>query len=211
MDPKESVPMPIAETTQVRPHVHKPRSFERLLGRTKFSDDLLRDHFTLYQGYVKKLNEISEKLGAADRSTANYSFDAYSELKRRESVPYNGTVLHELYFENLAEPGKTKVSEGAKHALEEAYGSVDAWIQDMKAACLSAPGWALTVFDPLSGRLRTDLVSSEHHVGVFANTKIIVAFDGWEHAYARQFGVKKADYVTAFFESFNWECFDKRM
>jgi Fe-Mn family superoxide dismutase len=194
-----------------RPYVHEAKNYERLLGKTKFSDDLLRDHFTLYQGYVKKLNEVSEKLRAADPSTPNYSFNEWSELKRREPVPYNGTVLHELYFDNLAEPGKTRASDKTKSMIEEAYGSVDGWIADMKAACLSAPGWALTVLDPLSGRLRTDLVSSEHHVGVFAGAKVIVAFDGWEHAYARQFGIKKPDYVTAFFESFDWECFDRRI
>jgi superoxide dismutase, Fe-Mn family len=196
--------------TQAR-YVHQPKNFDHLLGKTKFSDELLKDHFTLYQGYVKKLNEVSEKLSSADRSAPNYSFNDYSELKRREPVPYNGTVLHELYFENLAEPGKTRASNETKEKLEEAYGSVEAWIADMKAACLSAPGWALTVWDPLSNRLRTDLVSSEHHVGVFANTKVIIAFDGWEHAYARQFGIKKADYVTAFFESLNWASFDKRL
>lgn len=201
--------MPMA--AQSRPYVHKIKNFEHLFGKTQFSDDLLKDHFTLYQGYVKKLNEVAEKLRSADSSSANYSFSEWSELKRREPVSYNGTVLHELYFDNLAQAGKTRISAKSREMLEDAYGSVDSWIQDMKAACLSAPGWALTILDPLSGKPRTGLVSSEHHVGVFAGAKVIVAFDGWEHAYARQFGVKKTDYVTAFFESFDWECFDRRI
>ena len=36
-----------------------------------------------------------------DRTLANYSFGEYSELRRREAVAFNGTYMHELYFENL--------------------------------------------------------------------------------------------------------------
>ena len=46
---------------------------------------------------MKKLNEIREKLGSANRSAPNYSYNEYSELKRREPVAYNGTVLHDLW------------------------------------------------------------------------------------------------------------------
>ena len=74
---------------------HEARNFDHLLGKLQgISDNQLKQHFTLYQGYVKKLNEIEDKLGKADRSAANYSFNEYSELKRREPVPFNGTYLH---------------------------------------------------------------------------------------------------------------------
>ena len=76
----------------------KPKNFDHLLGgRAKgLSDEQLQAHFKLYHGYVEKLNEIRERLDGADRSSPNYSFNEYSELKRREPVAYNGTVLHEL-------------------------------------------------------------------------------------------------------------------
>lgn len=35
----------------------------------------------------------------------NYSYGEYYQLRRREPVAYNGTVLHELYFENLGPGG----------------------------------------------------------------------------------------------------------
>lgn len=77
----------------------EPKNFGNLLGGDAkgLSDLQLEAHFTLYQGYVKKLNEIREKLGSADRSAPNYSYNEYSELKRREPVAYNGTVLHDLW------------------------------------------------------------------------------------------------------------------
>src|SRR5204863_9560657 len=83
------------------PHVAK--DFTHLKGSLDgFSDKQLDAHFTLYGGYVAKLNEIEEKLKTADRSKANYTFNEYSELKRRECTAFNGSCLHQLYFEHLA-------------------------------------------------------------------------------------------------------------
>ena len=59
-----------------------------------FSDSQLEQHFTLYKGYVAKLNEVEEKLAVMDNTKPNYSFNEYSELKRREAVPFNGAFLH---------------------------------------------------------------------------------------------------------------------
>src|SRR6476469_4371593 len=112
----------------------EPKNFDNLLGgKAKGLSDLqLNAHFTLYQGYVKKLNEIREKLGAADRSAPNYSYNEFSELKRREPVAYNGTVLHEMYFENLGN-GSTAANEASKKLIDHSFGSYDAWMADSKA------------------------------------------------------------------------------
>src|SRR5215472_6084927 len=89
-------------------NTHEAKSYENLLGgKLKgLSDTQLKAHFSLYQGYVKKLNEIWAALGGADRTHPNYSFDNYSELRRREPVAFNGTYLHELYFDNLTPGGE---------------------------------------------------------------------------------------------------------
>src|SRR5690606_38029544 len=98
------------------------KDFSYLIGKVEaFSEAQLKAHFGLYQGYVNKLNEIRERLSSADRSTANYSFSEYSELRRREPVAYNGTVLHELFFENLGRDGEA--SADLKKAIEESFGS----------------------------------------------------------------------------------------
>src|ERR1700733_5438316 len=102
----------------------EPKDFKHLLGGNAkgLSDAQLKAHFTLYQGYVKKLNEIRERLGTADRGAPNYAFNEYSELKRREPVAYNGTVLHEMYFENLGN-GSTQPDAGAQKRIGHSYGS----------------------------------------------------------------------------------------
>ncbi|MEE8424728.1 MAG: Fe-Mn family superoxide dismutase, partial [Elusimicrobiota bacterium] len=144
-------------------------------------------------------------------SAVNYSFGDKSELLRRHPVAYNGTVLHELYFENLTPAGATKPGTALKKIIDESYGSLDKWVEDMKAAAMSAHGWALTVLDPVTGKLATNLIQSEHHVGLMANTQIVAALDVWEHAYIIDFGIKKPDYIAAFFENVNWDVIGRRV
>src|SRR5689334_21040891 len=190
----------------------EPKNFDNLLGGNAkgLSDLQLKAHFTLCQGYVKKLNEIREKLGTADRGAPNYSFNEYSELKRREPVAYNGTVLHEMYFENLGN-GSTQPDDTAKALITASFGSVDNWIADAKACLLSAHGWLVTVFDYSDGKLHNNLVRTEHDVGLFANVHAMIAVDAWEHAYFFDYQTGKAKYVEAALSGLNWDVLNKRI
>jgi Fe-Mn family superoxide dismutase len=186
------------------PMAREPKNYDHLIGKIKgLSENQLKNHFTLYQGYVKKLGEIEQRLGTADRATANYSYGEFSELKRREPVAYNGTYLHEMYFDNLGGEGTTP-PEAFKAAAVKDFGTWDAYIADVKASCGSAHGWVLTTFCYGDMRLRNNLVQSEHHVGLFADAQILVAVDCWEHAYFMDYGTKKPDYVAAVLASLNW-------
>ena len=189
----------------------EPKNFDNLLGGNAkgLSDLQLKAHFTLYQGYVKKLNEIREKLGTADRGAPNYSFNEYSELKRREPVAYNGTVLHEMYFENLGN-GSTHPNDHTKKLITDSFGSMDAWIADSKACLMSAHGWLVTIFDYADGKLYNNLVRTEHDVGLFANVHVMLAVDAWEHAYFADYQTGKAKYVEAALSGLNWDTLNAR-
>ena len=190
---------------------HEAKNFENLISECKafLSEKQLKAHFTLYQGYVKKLNEIREKLGSADKGAPNYSFNEFSELKRREPVAYNGTVLHEMYFEALGN-GSTAASDHAKKLITASFGSVDGWIADAKAGLMSAHGWVVTVYDYSDGKLYNNLVRTEHDVGLFANVHVMIAIDAWEHAYFADYQTKKADYVGNVLSGLNWDVLNKR-
>ncbi|MGK3997752.1 superoxide dismutase [Sorangium sp. So ce1024] len=190
----------------------EPKNFDHLLGGNAkgLSDLQLKAHFTLYQGYVKKLNEIWEQLGKADRNAPNYSYNAYSELKRREPVAFNGTVLHELYFENIGN-GSTQPSAQTKQLIDASFGSFDNWLADAKAALLSAHGWTVLVYDYQERKLFNNLIRTEHDVGLFANTHIMVAIDAWEHAYFADYQTKKVDYVANVLSGLNWDAINARI
>jgi len=71
------------------------KDYSKLIGMSGFSEDILKNHFTLYQGYVTNTNrliEILEKMLA----DGNTSTPEYAELKRRLGWEFNGMRLHEL-------------------------------------------------------------------------------------------------------------------
>jgi superoxide dismutase, Fe-Mn family len=178
------------------------KNFDGLKGGTVqgLSDSQLDQHFTLYKGYVAKLNEIEEKLATADNTKPNYSFNEYCELKRREAVAFNGSFLHELYFENLGADGA--VSAELQAALD-ARGGKDAVLADLKATALCGPGWALLTRNRRDGKLHTYFVA-EHHLGLPIEQDLLLVLDSWEHAFMVDYGIKRPDYINAFLENINW-------
>src|SRR3972149_10677102 len=153
--------------------IHQAKDYGRLVAQCQgfLSEAQLLAHFELYQGYVKRLNEIEALLTTASRQDANYSHDAYSELRRREPVAYNGTFLHELYFGNLG-PAKAEVSAAFRQAEEKACGSWDNAMADLKAMTQSTHGWVLVTCELGSGRPRGNPPRSPHDGGLFANQAV---------------------------------------
>ena len=184
---------------------HEPKDYRRLIAECRgfLSETQLQAHFELYQGYVTKLNEIEEALGQADRESANYSYGEYSELRRREPVAYNGTVLHQLYFDNLGAPGGEPPAP-FRAAFAKSCGSWEEAIADVKAMAASAHGWVLVAHDGNFGGVRSHLVQSEHHVGLLANQTILLAIDCWEHAYFADYQTKKAAYLDGLLKHLHW-------
>ena len=164
------------------------------------SDAQLDQHFTLYKGYVTKLNEIEEKLATADNTKPNYSFNEYSELKRREAVAFNGSFLHELYFENLG--ADDKISAELQKAMD-AQGGRDKLIADLKAAAMGGPGWAVLTFNRRDQKLHTYFFA-EHHLGLPIEQDLLVVLDSWEHAFMVDYGIARAKYLDAFVENIKW-------
>lgn len=188
---------------------HTAKDFSALLGSLQgFSDAQLSQHFTLYEGYVKKINEIEEKLMTVDKSLANYSFGEYSELKRREATAFNGTYLHELYFENM-KGTPTEGSAALKTALEASFGSMENWEKDMRAAAASTPGWVLLTFNKMDKKLH-HYIMFEHHMNYPIHQVPLMALDCWEHAFMIDYGIKKPDYLNAFVKNLNWEIVNER-
>jgi Fe-Mn family superoxide dismutase len=171
-----------------------------------FSDGQVDLHLTLYKGYLDKLNEIEEKLTVANNTKPNYSFNEFSELKRREAVAFNGSFLHELYFENLG--ADSSLSLDLQKAMD-AQGGKAQILADLKAAALGGPGWALLTHSRRDGRLHTYFVG-EHHIGIPIDQDLLLVLDSWEHAFMLDFGIKRADYINAFFENIKWSEVSRR-
>ncbi|BDU70524.1 superoxide dismutase [Geothrix oryzae] len=170
------------------------------------SDSQLDQHFGLYKGYVTKLNEIEERLATVDNTKPNYSYNEYSELKRREAVAFNGSFLHELYFENLG--ADNQISAGLKAALDAAGGQ-EKVLADLKACALGGPGWALLTRNRRDGKLHTYFVA-EHHLGMPIEQDLLLVVDSWEHAYMVDYGTARPKYLDIIPENIKWSEVSKR-
>ena len=188
---------------------HLAKDFSGLAGTLQgLSDKQILAHLKLYEGYVKKINEIEEKLMTVDKSLANYSFGEYSELKRREAVAFNGTYLHEMYFENMIGT-PTESSDAFKAALEKAFGSMANWETDMRAAAASTPGWVLLTWNMVDKALH-HYIMFEHHMNYPVHQVPIMALDCLEHAFMIDYGIAKPDYVNAFLKNLDWKVLSDR-
>ena len=183
---------------------YSAKDYTGLIGMEGFSPTLLKNHFTLYQGYVTNTNKLSDLLTAMLKEGRAGSPE-YSELKRRFGFEFNGMRLHEYYFENLGGKSSLDKSGTLARKLADAYGSYDAWEQDLKATgVIRGIGWVILYQDNVSGWLFNQWIN-EHEVGHLAGCRPILVMDVFEHAFMTDYGLKRADYIAAFFKNINWK------
>ncbi len=174
--------------------MYEPKKFEHLLGIEGFSDELLKNHFTLYEGYVKNVNGLVDLLTAKEAATVEYS-----ELQRRLGWEFNGMRLHEFYFENMMKGG-SELDENSNlgKLMIKLYGSFENWKKNfVSVGMMRGIGWVVLYYDPLANELFNVWVN-EHDGGHLVGCVPILVMDVFEHAYMLQYGLKKADYIEAF-------------
>ncbi len=186
------------------------KDYSNLIGMEGFSETLLKNHFTLYQGYVTNTNKLLDLL-AAMLKEGKVGTPEYSELKRRMGFEFNGMRLHEYYFENLGGKGVLDKSGKVAKKLSDNFGNYDTWEQDFKAtATMRGIGWTILYQDNISGKLLNHWIN-EHEVGHLAGCKPILVVDVFEHAFITDYGLKRADYIAAFFKNINWDVVESRL
>jgi Fe-Mn family superoxide dismutase len=169
----------------------------------------ITEHFKLYEGYVKKTNEIRTKLETADKTTPNATYSETGELKRQESFATDGAKLHEIYFKIL-QPAFAGGSGVAKvvELIKRDFGSIENWMADMTASGLSARGWVITSYD-LADKSIHNYSADAHNVGLIAGTIPLIAMDVYEHAYFMDYGTNRKGYIEAFLRNLNWDKVDE--
>ncbi|MBF4483021.1 MAG: superoxide dismutase [Dehalococcoides mccartyi] len=189
--------------------MYTAHDYSALLGLEGFSDTLLKNHFTLYQGYVNNTNKLSDTLKTmlAEGKTAA---PEYAELKRRFGFEFDGMRLHEYYFSNLGKSAPLSNTGKLYQALSVEFGSYQLWETDFKAtASMRGIGWVILYKDPQTGRLFNQWIN-EHETGHLAGITPILVIDVFEHAFMTDYGLKRADYIAAFLKNINWDEAEKR-
>lgn len=186
------------------------KDYNKLIGMEGFSETLLKNHFTLYQGYVTNTNKVIDTLNQMlkDGKTAT---PEYAELKRRLGWEFNGMRLHEYYFENLGGKGGIKKDGKLAKKLTDNFGSYELWEKDFKSTgTMRGIGWVALYQDMTDGRLLNFWIN-EHDVSHPSGCNPILIMDVFEHAYMIDYGLKKADYIESFFKNINWDITESRL
>ncbi len=177
----------------------KPMKFSELPGLS--AKQLSEHHDVLYAGYVKKYNEIQEKMKAINLTEANATFSVLRELKLEETFALNAIKLHEGYFDNL---GGNGMPEGEiVKMIEQDFGSLEKWQEEFKALGFCARGWVVLAYDYDSKKLKNVLCDFHSHGGIWGCSPVLI-LDVYEHAYFIDYATARKAYIEAFMKNIDW-------
>jgi len=71
-------------------------------------------------------------------------------------------------------------------------------------------GWTILYEDPLTGRLINFWIN-EHDMGHPAGCNPVLILDVFEHAFMIDYGLKRPDYIEAFFKNIHWKAVEGRL
>lgn len=187
------------------PDIYAAKDYKHLLGLTGFSDAILTNHFTLYEGYVTNTNKLVNLLDTKEIGTPEYS-----ELQRRLGWEWNGMRMHELYFGNMTKEASELKDSPLKKKIEAIYGSIEHWKKNFFGlGTMRGIGWVMLVHDAEKGEL-FNIWINEHDIGHLAGATPLLVMDVFEHAFMLDYGLKKADYIETFSRSIDWKIVEAR-
>lgn len=190
--------------------LYEKKDFGQLLGMRGLSDQLLKNHFGLYEGYVANTNKLAETLDKMGKVDAAISPE-FAELKRRFGWEWNGMRLHEYYFGNLTKE-KIEFSEDSilSVQIKKDFESLENWKKDfLGMGAMRGIGWVILYYDPARKKLFNVWIN-EHDAGHLAGAYPVLVMDVFEHAYMLDYGTKRAEYLEVFIEALDWKVLNDR-
>jgi len=165
-------------------------------------------HTKHHNGYTTKLNAAIEGTDLEGKNIENILMNLD---KTNAAVRNNGGGFfnHNLFWESLSPNGGGKPSGDLEQAIEDAYGSFDAFKEAFSKAAAGqfGSGWAwLCVHE--GGKVEICSTPNQDNPlmpGIGCNGTPILGLDVWEHAYYLKYQNKRPEYIDAFFNVVDWE------
>jgi Fe-Mn family superoxide dismutase len=168
-----------------------------------YSAEVLELHHDKHHAaYVAGTNTTLERLADA---RAEGEFGAIVGLEKTLAFNISGHVLHSIFWKNLSPDGGEKPVGDLSAAIDEYFGSFDAFKAQLTSATttIQGSGWGVLAWEPLGQRLIIEQVY-DHQGNAGQGSVPLLVLDAWEHAYYLQYKNVKADYVTALWNIVNW-------
>jgi Fe-Mn family superoxide dismutase len=160
----------------------------------------LADHHAEYVRATEALKAAEQALANAPRASSVTG--SYAELRRKQVSAANDTLLHELYFRNLAAE-KVDLPKYLRPHMREHMGSFESWAADFTACAQAAKNWAVLVYDPYDDRWHNTVMDGDVE-GVWIGANPLVVCDVSEHAYSKDYK-RREDYIAKFLERIDWD------
>jgi Fe-Mn family superoxide dismutase len=159
-------------------------------------------HDKHHAAYVTGANATLDKLAEA-RSGGD--FGAVVGLEKTLAFNVSGHVLHSIFWTNLSADGGDKPEGELASAIDEHFGSFDAFKTHLTQASstIQGSGWGALAWEPLGERLIVEQIY-DHQGNVGQGSVPLLVFDAWEHAFYLQYLNVKADYFAALWNIVNW-------
>jgi superoxide dismutase, Fe-Mn family len=160
-------------------------------------------HDKHHAAYVKGLNDTTDQLAEA-RDKGDFS--SIVGLEKSHAFNLSGHVLHSIFWTNLSAEGGDKPQGELASAIDEFFGSFDAFQAQLTSATttVQGSGWGVLAWEPLGKRLYVEQVY-DHQGNVGQSGVNLLVFDAWEHAYYLQYLNVRADFVKALWKIVNWD------
>ena len=160
-------------------------------------------HDKHHAAYVSGANLALEKLAEA---RASGDFAALPKLEKDLAFNLGGHINHSLFWRNMSPDGGGRPDGELAAAIDEFFGSFDAFQGQFTAAGngIQGSGWAVLVWDTCGQRLNINQLYDHQGNGPVGQLPLLL-LDMWEHAFYLQFKNVKADYVTAWWHVVNWQ------
>lgn len=159
-------------------------------------------HDKHHKAYVDGVNATLEKLAGA---RASGDLSSLVGLEKTLAFNLSGHVLHTLFWKNLHPDGGDRPDGELSAALDEFFGSFDAFKKQLSQATstVQGSGWGALSWEPLGERLFIEQIY-DHQGNVGQGGVPLLVLDAWEHAYYLQYENRRADYVEAIWNVINW-------
>ena len=159
-------------------------------------------HDKHHNTYVTGANTALEKM-----EEARANGDAAGAAKLSKDLQFNlgGHINHSIFWKNLSPEGGDKPTGELAAAIDEFFGSFDAFRDQFTAVAttIQGSGWAILAYEPIAGNLVIEQMYDQQN-GVPVATIPLLQLDMWEHAFYMDYQNVKADYVKAFWNIVNW-------
>jgi Fe-Mn family superoxide dismutase len=180
--------------------------------------DLSYDYGALEPNISGKIMELHhDKHHLAYVNGANSALDALAEAREKndltmvnkfqKDLAFNlaGHVNHTVFWKNMSPEGGDKPTGDLAAAIDEYFGSFDAFRAHFTASALGiqGSGWSILVWDILGQKLIIEQLY-DHQGNLSVGSIPLLMLDMWEHAFYLDYQNVKPEYVKAFWNIVNW-------